>query len=87
MFLMVVRVYEKNGWKNSIQYFHLADYESVDAMVLDAKARFHNILAADLSDQAVTYNMAYIIDNAGNSIQDPEIFDRRPQPEPEPAGE
>ncbi len=83
MFLMVVRVYEKDGWKNSIQYFHLAGYQSADDMVREAKARFHNILAADLADQAVTYNMAYIMDNAGNIIQAPEIFDRRPQPEPE----
>lgn len=83
-FYMVVRVYHNNKNNHSIEYFLLSDYDSVDALKQAAKARFHNIIAADLLNENVVYQMAYIMDQAGNYIEKPEIFDRRPKPEPEP---
>ena len=77
MFFMVIRVFETDTHNNSIQYFNVADYESVDACRMAAEARFHNIITADLQNEAVVYQMTTIIDNAGNFIERPVIFDRR----------
>ncbi len=77
MFYQVLRVFQKLGaWNHSMQYFHLADYTSVDACLLAATARYHNILAADLQTEGVTYNACYIIDNAGQVLTK-DVFDRR----------
>ena len=77
MFYMVVRIYETKQHNNSVQYFNVADYESQDACLRAAEARFHNIITADLQDQNIVYQMTYILDNAGNFTEKPVIFDRR----------
>lgn len=76
MFLQILRIYYDGSWHHSVQYFFLSDYTSVDTMRLAADARYHNIIAADLQNAAVTYNAAYIIDNGGNMLEK-DIFDRR----------
>ena len=43
-----------------------------------AVQRFFNILAADLADNTITYNAAYIIDSNGLMIEG-RVFDRRTQ--------
>lgn len=86
MFLMLLRVYFKgNNKQNSVQYFMLSDYNnSVDDMVRAGKARYHNVIAADLGDADVTYNAAYLMDQAGNAVEPFFCDDRRPSPAPEP---
>ncbi len=82
MFYQILRIYLTDTFHNSVQYFYLADYESVDAMMIAVQARYHNILAADLQNADCTYNAAYIIDNAGNTFEKA-VFDRRPAETPE----
>lgn len=41
-----------------------------------AVQRYFNILAADLADNTITYNAAYIIDSNGNMLEG-RVFDRR----------
>jgi len=84
MFYMVIRVYENNQHNNSIQYFNVSDYPTQDACLRAAEARFHNIITADLQDTTVVYQMTCIMDNSGNFVEKPVIFDRRPAPEPAP---
>ena len=79
MFFMVVRVYLDSQNHNSIEYFKVADYADTDACLRAAEARFHNIITADLQNQNVVYQMTYIIDNGGNMIEHPVVFDRREQ--------
>lgn len=68
MFYQVIRIFFKGENKsNSVEYFD--DY-------LSAQARYHNIIAADLQNQEVTYQGTYIIDNGGNMLERA-IFDRR----------
>jgi hypothetical protein len=77
MFYMVVRIFRTSQDNNSIQYFNVSDYESQDACLRAAEARFHNIITADLQNPDVVYQMTYILDNAGNFTEKPVIFDRR----------
>ena len=77
MFYMVIRVFKTAQDNNSIQYFHVADYESADACLRSAEARFHNIITADLQNPDVVYQMTYILDSAGKFTEEPVIFDRR----------
>ena len=68
MFYQVIRIFFKGENKsNSVEYF--------DNYLL-AQARYHNIIAADLQNQEVTYQGTYIIDNGGNMLERA-IFDRR----------
>lgn len=68
MFYQVIRIFFKNEIKsNSVEYFN---------NILQAQQRFHNIIAADLQNQEITYQGTYIIDDIGNMI-DKAIFDRR----------
>ncbi len=76
MFYQILRIYLTDVFHNSVQYFHLADYESVDALMIAVQARYHNILAADLQNADCIYNAAYIIDNGGNTLEKA-VFDRR----------
>lgn len=76
MFIQIIRVYFTNQENHSVQYFKLADYASVDAMMQAATARYHNILAADLQNENCVYNACYMIGNAGNML-DHDVFDRR----------
>ena len=41
-----------------------------------ALQRYFNIIAADLADQAITYNAAYIIGSDGTMLES-RVFDRR----------
>lgn len=79
MFYQVFRIFFKGEAKShSIEYHD--NYDS-------ALQRFFNVISADLSNQEVTYNAAYIIDGYGTMIRH-EVFDRRqPEPEPEPENE
>ena len=77
MFYMVVRIFRDPQDNNSVQYFNVSDYESQDACLRAAEARFHNIITADLQNPNVVYQMTYIMDNAGNLAEKPVIFDRR----------
>lgn len=68
MFYQVIRVFFKGATKsNSVEYF-----DSYDA----ALQRYFNVIAADLANNEVTYNAAYLIDNGGNMMRH-EVFDRR----------
>lgn len=68
MFYQVIRIFFKGATKsNSIEYFD--DYNA-------AQQRFYNVIAADLANNEVTYNAAYLIDNGGTTIRK-EVFDRR----------
>lgn len=77
MFYMVVRIYRDAQDNHSVQYFKEADYPDRGACLRAAEARFHNIITADLQNPDVKYQMTYIMDNAGNLIERPVIFDRR----------
>lgn len=77
MFYMVVRIFRTTQDNNSIQYFNVSDYESHDACIRAAEVRFHNIITADLQNPEVVYQMTAILDNAGNFIEMPVVFDRR----------
>ena len=81
-FFMVHRIFLNPNKNNSVEIFSVSDYASVDACVQAAEARFHNIISADLQNPAVTYQMTFIIDNGGNFLERPVVFDRR-TPEPE----
>ena len=68
MFYQVIRIFFKGENKsNSVEYFD--DYDA-------ALQRYFNIIAADLANDQVTYNAAYLIDNGGTVIRH-EVFDRR----------
>ncbi len=77
MFFMVVRIYIDSQRHNSVEYFVVSDYTSVDACILAAEARFHNIITADLQNKNVNYQQTYIIDDSGKFVENPVIFDRR----------
>lgn len=42
-----------------------------------ATQRFYNIIAADLADNAITYQFASICDNCGSNLLNPVVYDRR----------
>lgn len=68
MFYQVIRIFFKGETKsNSVEYF-----DSYDS----ALQRYFNVIAADLANNQVTYNAAYLIDNGGNFIRK-DVFDRR----------
>ena len=77
---MVIRVFETDRHNNSIEYFNAADYDSSIACLRAAEARFHNVITADLQNEQVIYQMAAIMDNGGNFVEKPVIFDRREVP-------
>lgn len=79
-FYMVYRIFLDPNKNNSMEIFKVADYPSVDACLRAAEARFHNIITADLQNPAVEYQMTFILDNGGNYIERPVIFDRRQLP-------
>ena len=68
MFYQVIRIFFKGEThSNSVEYFNS------DELALQ---RYFNIIAADLANNEVTYNAAYLIDNAGNVLRK-DVFDRR----------
>ena len=77
MFYLVNRLFMNPTKNNSVEIFNVADYASVDECVRAAEARFHNIITADLQNPAVIYQMTSIMDNAGNYLEHPVVFDRR----------
>lgn len=64
------------GFRNSIEYRNQEE----------AYKRYFNILAADLQNDTITYNGAFIINPVGRILES-RAFDRTPEPEPEPAPE
>ena len=79
-FFMVQRIYLNPGKNNSMEIFKVEDYPTVDACLMAAEARFHNIITADLQNPDVIYQMTFIMDNGGNYVEKPVIFDRRSLP-------
>lgn len=77
MFYLVIRVFIKNETES-----HSVE---IKESFRDAQVRFYGIIAADLANDEVTYNAAYIIDSNG-LLRASQVFDRRPV-EPEPEGE
>lgn len=74
MFYQVIRIFFKGATKsNSVEYFD--DYNA-------ALQRYFNVIAADLANNEVTYNAAYLIDNIGNVLRK-DVFDRNQVPEEE----
>ena len=72
MFYQVIRIFFKGEQKsNSIEY---------KDSYTEALQRYFNIIAADLANNDVTYNAAYLIDSDGSVIRK-DVFDRRPEPE------
>ena len=72
MFIQVIRIFFKGETKShSVEYFN--DYNS-------ALQRYFNVIAADLANDQVTYNAAYLIDDGGNLMRK-DVFDRREVPE------
>ena len=68
MFYQVIRIFFKGENKSHSVEYH-DDYNA-------ALQRYFNVIAADLANEQVTYNAAYLIDNAGGVIRK-DIFDRR----------
>lgn len=68
MFWTVVRQF----FKGEAETHSMEIKETKEAAV----QRYFNILAADLADNAITYNAAYIIDSTGLMIEG-RVFDRR----------
>lgn len=72
MFYIVNRIFFKGDAEtHSTQVF--ASYE-------DARKRYYNIIAADLNDESITYQMANII-SSGGILRDIQVFDRRQEEE------
>lgn len=68
MFYQVIRIFFKGETKShSVEYFD--DYNA-------ALQRYFNIIAADLANNEVTYNAAYLIDS-GSNVYRKDFFDRR----------
>ena len=68
-------IVDNNGYRNSIEYKNLEE----------AYKRYFNIIAADLQDENITYNGAFIVDRVGRIIESRSF--KRPEPEPEPTPE
>ena len=75
MFIMLVRIFFTNTVNHSVQYFKQEDYQTRQEMIQAATARYHNILAADLQNETVTYNACYMIDDTGY-VMDKDVFPR-----------
>ena len=83
VFYMVVRIFVDSTTHNSVEYFKEEDYNhDTDVLERAASARLYNIVSADLQNQNVKYQMAYILDNHGEYVIPPIVYDRR-EPEPE----
>lgn len=78
MFYLVIRVFFKGETET-----HSVEIKN---SYKDAQVRFYSIIAADLANEEITYNAAYIIDSNGQ-FRAGQVFDRRPTPEPEPEPE
>lgn len=75
MFYQVFRIFFKEDKKShSVEYFDTYN---------DAEKRYYNVIASDIANDEITYNSAYIVNSDGLML-DGKVFDRRPQPEPEP---
>ena len=69
IFFIVTRIFIKNGNEtHSVQIF--TDERQ-------ATQRFYGIIAADLADNAVTYQFASICDSFGKNVLNPVVYDRR----------
>lgn len=67
MFYSVIRIYYKGDAEtHSVQMFN---------ELRDAQKRYFNIIAADLADESITYQSAYIIDSNGLMLEG-RVFDR-----------
>lgn len=67
MFYSVIRIFFKGDAEtHSVQQF---------STLQDAQKRYFNIIAADLADDAITYQSAYIIDSNG-LMAEGRVFDR-----------
>ena len=77
MFFILFRLFLNPSKNSSAEIFNVSDYASVDACLLAVKARFHNVVAADLLNESIIYQMTFVTDNTGNIIEEPEVFDRR----------
>lgn len=73
-FYSVVRIFFKGD----------AETHSVEnkGTLLDAQKRYFNIIAADLANEDITYQAAYIIDSNGMMVEG-RVFDRTPVTESE----
>lgn len=78
MFYLIIRIFYKGE----------AETHSVEIKndFRDAQVRFYGIIAADLANEEITYNAAYIIDSNG-LLRASQVFDRRPIIDPEPEEE
>jgi len=67
-----------------VRQFFKGETETHSMEVKDSREaavqRYFNILAADLADETITYNAAYIIDSNGLMIEG-RVFDRRTEEE------
>ena len=69
IFFIVTRIYIKGeNETHSVQIF--TDERQ-------ATQRFYNIIAADLADNAITYQFASICNSWGRNVLDPVVYDRR----------
>lgn len=72
---VVVRIFFKGEAEtHSVQFFDT---------YIEAQQRYYNVIAADLASEDITYQAAYII-NAVGLMMDGKVFDRTPEPTPEP---
>lgn len=72
---VVVRIFFKGEAEtHSVQFFDT---------YIEAQQRYYNVIAADLASEDITYQAAYII-NADGLMMDGKVFDRTPEPTPEP---
>ena len=68
-FYIVIRIFYKNNkYSHSIE--EIADRRQ-------AEQRYYNVIAADLADNAVTYQFAMVLDSMGNTLLKPVVYDRR----------
>lgn len=74
MFYLVIRVFFKGETET-----HSVEIKN---SYRDAQVRFYSIIAADLANEEITYNAAYIIDSNGQ-FRAGQVFDRRTEAEGE----
>lgn len=75
----IVRIFVKNDKET-----HSVEFKDT---YLEAQQRFFNVVASDLANDDITWQMAYIVDSKGLMLEC-RVFDRRPiDPEPEPEPE
>jgi hypothetical protein len=73
-FYSVIRIFFKGDAET-----HSVEHKST---LLDAQKRYFNIIAADLANEDITYQAAYIIDSNGMMVEG-RVFDRTPVVESE----